>query len=635
MLNRYPLWKNLFITLIVAMGFYYAAPNLYAPDPALQIGGSSGAQGINERLMERASEALSEAGIGHFGEEVQDSGKTGLIRLQSREQQLKAQAILQRTLGDGYIIALNLAPTTPDWLVSGGAQPMKLGLDLSGGVHFKLEVDVNAATDRKLEQYENGIKRRLREERIRGRIALEGTRIGMTFRSVQDREAARAEVRDLYPELLLDRVDEDMSQLFAEVTETTIAEVVEYAVAQNLTTLRNRVNELGVSEPLVQRQGKNRIVVELPGIQDTAEAKRILGKVANLEFRLVAEANAPISERQRFDYRGETRQGMTEWLERDIIITGERVSNAAASFDQNGQPNVQITLDGEGGMLMSRATRANVKRRMGVLFIERKYRTRYETDENGETVVIRDPYDEKKVLTAPVIQSALGAQFQITGLDSPAESSELALMLRAGALAAPISFVEERTVGPSLGAENIELGVKSLQLGLALVVLFMMVYYRIFGVIAVVALTANLVLLVAVMSLLSATLTLPGIAGIVLTVGMAVDANVLIFARIREELVAGTSNQQAIHSGFERAVTTILDANITTLIVAIILYAVGTGPIKGFAVTLSVGIITSMFTAIMGTRALVNLSYGGRRVERLSIGRVRMKADAASKEATA
>ena len=635
MLNRYPLWKNLFITLIVAMGFYYAAPNLYAPDPALQIGGSSGAQGINERLMERASEALSEAGIGHFGEEVQDLGKTGLIRLESREQQLKAQAVLQRALGDGYIVALNLAPTTPDWLVSGGAQPMKLGLDLSGGVHFKLEVDVDAATDRKLEQYENGIKRRLREERIRGRIALEGTRIGMTFRSVEDREAARAEVRDLYPELLLDRVDEDMPQLFAEVTETTIAEVVEYAVAQNLTTLRNRVNELGVSEPLVQRQGKNRIVVELPGIQDTAEAKRILGKVANLEFRLVAEANALISERQRFDYRGETRQGMTEWLERDIIITGERVSNAAASFDQNGQPNVQITLDGEGGMLMSRATRANVKRRMGVLFIERKYRTRYETDENGETVVIRDPYDEKKVLTAPVIQSALGAQFQITGLDSPAESSELALMLRAGALAAPISFVEERTVGPSLGAENIELGVKSLQLGLALVVLFMMVYYRIFGVIAVVALTANLVLLVAVMSLLSATLTLPGIAGIVLTVGMAVDANVLIFARIREELAAGTSNQLAIHSGFERAVTTILDANITTLIVAIILYAVGTGPIKGFAVTLSVGIITSMFTAIMGTRALVNLSYGGRRVERLSIGRVRMKADAASKEATA
>ena len=635
MLNRYSLWKNAFIALIVSMGFYYAAPNLYAPDPALQIGGSSGSQGIDEGLLARASEALSVAEIEHFGQEVQASGKTGLVRLQNRDQQLKAQAVLQRALGDGFIVALNLAPTTPDWLMTGGAQPMKLGLDLSGGVHFKLEVDVDAATQRKLEQYENGIKRRLRDERIRGRVALDGTRIGMTFRAVDDREAARAAVRDLYPELLLDRVDDDAPQLFAEVTQVTIAEVVEYAVAQNLTTLRNRVNELGVSEPLVQRQGKNRIVVELPGIQDTAEAKRILGKVANLEFRLVAETSAPISERQRFDYRGESRQGMTEWLERDIIITGERVSNAASSFDQNGQPNVQITLDGEGGMLMSRATRANVKRRMGVLFIERKYRTRYETDEEGATVVIRDPYDEKKVLTAPVIQSALGAQFQITGLDNPGEASELALMLRAGALAAPISFVEERTVGPSLGAENIELGMKSLQLGLALVVLFMAVYYRVFGVIAVVALSANLVLLVAVMSLLSATLTLPGIAGIVLTVGMAVDANVLIFARIREELAAGTSNQLAIHSGFERAVTTILDANITTLIVAVILYAVGTGPIKGFAVTLSVGIITSMFTAIMGTRALVNVVYGGRRVQRLSIGRVRMKADAKTEGATA
>ena len=625
MLNRYPIWKNLFIALIVAMGFYYASPNLYAPDPALQFGGTSSAQGVDEATMARVSRALSVSGVGHFGQEIQGSGKTGLVRLDSRDQQLKAQSILQRELGDGYVVALNLAPTTPDWLLNGGAQPMKLGLDLSGGVHFKLEVDVDAATVRKLEQYESGIKRRLREKRIRGRVALEGRRIGMTFRSEEDREVARSEVRDLYPELLLDRVDAETVQLFAEVTDATIAEGVEYAVAQNLTTLRNRVNELGVSEPLVQRQGKNRIVVELPGIQDTAEAKRILGKVANLEFRLVAETNAPISERQRFDYRGEARQGMTEWLEREIIITGERVSNAAASFDQNGQPNVQITLDGEGGMLMSRATRANVKRRMGVLFIERKFRTSYDTDENGETVINRQPYDEKKVLTAPVIQSALGAQFQITGLDSPAEASELALMLRAGALAAPISFVEERTVGPSLGAENIELGVKSLQLGLTLVVLFMMLYYRVFGVIAVVALTANLVLLVAVMSLLSATLTLPGIAGIVLTVGMAVDANVLIFARIREEIAAGSSNQLAIHSGFQRAVTTILDANITTLIVAVILYAVGTGPIKGFAVTLSVGIITSMFTAILGTRALVNLAYGGRRVERLSIGRVKMK----------
>lgn len=620
-MNRYPLWKNALILLVVVAGFYYAAPNLYAPDPALQIAPASSAQQIDERVLARAEAALAESGIDFFGEVLQDQGKTALIRLSDREEQLRAQAVLARELGDGFIVALNLAPTTPDWLVRGGAAPMKLGLDLSGGVHFKLEVDVAAATERKLAQYETGIKKRLREERIRGLVSLDGDRVAMQFREEADREAARSEVVDLYPELFLDRVEEgDDWLLYAQVTEQTMAEVVDYAVAQNLTTIRNRVNELGVSEPLVQRQGRNRIVVELPGIQDTAEAKRILGKVANLEFRLVAEANAPISERQRFEYRSADRGGMTEWLERDVIITGESVANAQAGFDQNGQPNVMISLDGEGGMLMSRATRANIKRRMGVLFIERKYRTRYEVDETGEELAVRVPYDEKQLLTAPVIQSALGAQFQITGLDNPAEASELALMLRAGALAAPVTFVEERTVGPSLGAENIELGMKSVQVGLALVVLFMMAYYRVFGVAAVVALSANLVLLVGIMSLLGATLTLPGIAGIVLTVGMAVDANVLIFARIREEISQGAPPQTAINNGFDRAVVTILDANITTLIVAIILYAIGTGPIKGFAVTLSVGIVTSMFCAIMGTRALINGIYGGRRVRALSIG---------------
>lgn len=623
MLNRYPLWKNLLIMAVVAFGFYYAAPNLYTPDAALQIGGTSGSQSITADVLGRAEAALDEAGIEYFGEELQEGGKTALIRLKTKDAQLRAQSVLSRALGDGYIVAMNLAPTTPDWLLSGGAQPMKLGLDLSGGVHFKLEVDVDAATERRLEMYETGIKRALRDERIRGVITLDGLKVAMRFRDEESREAARRITAETYPELLLDRVDEDDSwNLLAVVTEQTIREIVDYAVSQNLTTIRNRVNELGVSEPLVQKQGTNRIVVELPGIQDTAEAKRILGKVANLEFRLVAETNAPITERQRFDYRSDDRSGMSEWLERDVIITGERVSNAAAGFDQNGQPNVSITLDSEGGMLMSRATRNNIKRRMGVLFIERKYRTRYEINEDGEEVAIRVPYDEKKLLTAPVIQSALGAQFQITGLDSPAESSDLALMLRAGALAAPITFVEERTVGPSLGAENIALGVKSVQIGLALVVLFMILYYRVFGVAAVVALSVNLVLLVACMSLLGATLTLPGIAGIVLTVGMAVDANVLIFARIREELANRMSPQMAINAGFERAVTTILDANITTLIVAVILYAVGTGPVKGFAVTLSLGIITSMFTAIMGTRALINLIYGGRRVDSLSIGSI-------------
>ena len=611
------------ILAVVLLGLYYAAPNLYAPDPALQLAGASSAQRIDGDVLARAEQALEAADIEYFGEEIQEEGKSALIRLRDREQQLRAQSVLSRALGDGFIIALNLAPTTPDWLLSGGAQPMKLGLDLSGGVHFKLEVDVEAATERRMVMYESGVKRRLREERIRGVVMTEGRRLEMVFRDEDSREAARAAVFDQYPELLLDRVDEtDQWKLYAEVTEQTMKEVVDYAVSQNLTTLRNRVNELGVSEPLVQRQGSNRIVVELPGIQDTAEAKRILGKVANLEFRLVAETSAPITERQRFEYRSEDLAGMTEWLEREVIITGERVSSAAAGFDQNGQPNVSITLDGEGGMLMSRATRSNIKRRMGVLFIERKYRTRYERDENGEEVIVRVPYDEKKLLTAPVIQSALGAQFQITGLDNPGEASELALMLRAGALAAPVTFVEERTVGPSLGAENIRLGIKSVQMGLLLVVLFMVAYYRVFGVAAVFALSANLVLMVAVMSGLGATLTLPGIAGIVLTVGMAVDANVLIFARIREELAKRARPQVAINEGFERAVVTILDANLTTLIVAVILYAVGTGPVKGFAVTLSVGILTSMFTAILGTRALINLIYGGRRVHKLSIGRL-------------
>ena len=622
MLNRYPLWKYLLVLAAVLFGLLYALPNLYAPDPALQLTGESGAQTIGERTLRRATAALEEAGIAYFGAEVDGDGRNALLRLRDRDAQLRAQARVARALGDGYIVALNLAPTTPEWLTAIGAQPMKLGLDLSGGVHFKLEVDTQAAVERRMAYYYSAVRRALREERIRGRVSREGERgLALAFRSETNREAARDIIADKHPELVLDRSAGDGSwRLAATMAEETVDEIIDYAVSQNLTTLRNRVNELGVSEPLVQRQGRNRIVVELPGIQDTAEAKRILGKVANLEFRLVAAPDAPAAEKERFEYRSEDREGMYEWLERDVIITGESVSNAQASFDQNGQPNVQISLDSEGGTLMNRATRDNVRRRMGVLFIERKYRTRYETGAEGSDIPVKVPYDEKKLLTAPVIQQALGAQFQITGLDSPMEAAELALMLRAGALAAPISFVEERTVGPSLGAENIRLGVKSVQYGLALVVLFMVLYYRVFGVCAVVALSANLVLLVAFMSLLGATLTLPGIAGIVLTVGMAVDANVLIFSRIREELRGGMAPQMAIHAGFERAVATILDANVTTLIVAVILYAVGTGPIKGFAVTLSIGILTSMFTAIMGTRSLVNLIYGGRRVRNLSIG---------------
>ena len=610
---------------IVALGFFYAAPNLYAPDPALQISGQSSSQLIDDSALARITTALDDRGVDYFGAEIGEGGRNALVRLRHRDDQLPAQSVVQRALGDGFVVALNLAPTTPDWLSDFGAQPMKLGLDLSGGVHFKLEVDVESAVLRRLEFYTNASKKLLREERIRGFVGLvDESFISARFKTEEQREAAYSALRDNYPELVTRRGNEANAAgeftFTASLSEASRREIGTYAVTQNLTTLRNRVNELGVSEPLVQPQGRNRIVVELPGIQDTAEAKRILGKTANLEFRLVATAAAPLSSRQEFSYRSERRAGVTEWLEREVVITGERVSNAQASFDQNGRPNVNISLDSEGGTLMHRATRNNIKRRMGVLFIERKTRTRYERGADGEEIVIKTPYDERKIITAPVIQSALGAQFQITGLDSPQESSELAQLLRAGALAAPIDFVEERTVGPSLGAENIAKGVKSVQIGLVLVVLFMVLYYRVFGIAAVLGLSCNMVLLIACMSILGATLTLPGIAGIVLTVGMAVDANVLIFARIREELAGGLSPQMAIHAGFQRAVVTIFDANITTLLVALILYAVGTGPVKGFAVTLSIGIVTSMFTAIMGTRALINLFYGGRNVQRLSIG---------------
>ncbi|MCZ6830824.1 MAG: protein translocase subunit SecD [Gammaproteobacteria bacterium] len=621
MLNQYPLWKYLLMLGFVALGFFYAAPNLYAPDPALQISGQSSSQIIDDRILASASDALQQAGIPFIRTELGAGGRSGLIRLSDREDQLPAQRHVQKALGDSYVVALNLAQTTPQWLSDYGARPMKFGLDLSGGVHFKLEVDVDAAVEQRMEFYLSATKKLLREEGIRGYVRrAAGGDITTRFKTEELREQALDAVQENFPELLLKRNGEGPEWGFSgTISAATIKEITSYALNQNLTTLRNRVNELGVSEPLVQPQGRNRIVVELPGIQDTAEAKRILGKTANLEFRLVATADAPLSSRQQFSYRSEQRGGASEWLERDVVITGERVSNAQASFDQNGRPNVNISLDSEGGALMHRATRNNIKRRMGVLFIERKNRTRYELNEEGEEVVIKVPYDEKKLITAPVIQSALGAKFQITGLDSPQESSELALLLRAGALAAPMDFVEERTIGPSLGAENVAQGVKAVQAGLLLVVVFMVLYYRVFGIAAVIALSCNLVLLIACMSILGATLTLPGIAGIVLTVGMAVDANVLIFARSREEIKNGLSPQMSIHSGFQRAVVTIVDANITTLLVALILYSVGTGPIKGFAVTLSIGIITSMITAIVGTRGLINLIYGGRNVKRLHI----------------
>ena len=622
MLNQYPLWKYLLILLVVCFGFFYAAPNLYAPDPAVQISGESSAMVIDERALEVATKALTIADIEFFGDEINAKGSSALIRLKNRDQQLPAQKVIQRALGDGYIVALNLASTTPDWLADWGAQPMKLGLDLSGGVHFLLEVDTAAAIAKRMDNYTNGVKRVLREDKIRGFIRLtEDGRIRGKFKSEALRDQASSKIRSEYSELQRQAVDgEDGFFLYLSISPAKVKEIEDYAVDQNLITLRNRVNELGVSEPLVQRQGRNRIVVELPGIQDTAEAKRILGKTANMEFRLEAKFDATSSSKEEFDFRDQNRLEGSAFLERNVVITGERVASASAGFDpQSSQPQVNITLDSEGGAMMHRVTRHNIQRRLGVLFIERKSRTRYETNQAGEEIVTKVPFDEKKIISLATIQDALGVQFRITGLDNPAEAAELALLLRAGALAAPIDFVEERTVGPSLGAENIQLGVTSVQIGLALVAVFMVIYYRLFGVVAVVGLSFNLVLLIALMSILSATLTLPGIAGIVLTVGMAVDANVLIFARIREELKNRMSPQQAISAGYDRAFVTIMDANITTLLVAVILYAVGAGPVRGFAVTLSLGIITSMFTAIVASRALINLTYGGRKVKQLSI----------------
>ncbi|MBV1786770.1 protein translocase subunit SecD [Marinobacterium sp. D7] len=617
MLNRYPLWKNLLIICVLLVAGLYAAPNLYPEDYAVQVSGTREAYTVDSVLMNRLEQDLTQAGVAFKSAELNEG--TGQIRFADSDAQLRAKDLISKTLGTNYVVALNLAATTPDWLTSVGAGPMKLGLDLRGGVHFLLEVDMAQAVGQRLDVYVSDIKTKLREERLRYREVehLEDGRLSVRFADAQVRDQAQELLRTNFPEFLVDTADEGGDNfLYINLTEQTIREIEDYAVKQNLTTLRNRVNELGVAEPLVQRQGRNRIVVQLPGIQDAAAAKRIIGKTANLEFRLEAKPDASRVTTETYDFRNEP--GRKATLEKDIIITGSNVANAQASFDENGQPQVNITLDGKGGQMMSRVTRNAIQRRMAVLFVEHKSRI-VQQSVDGENVEKRIPYTEKGIISLATIQSTLGNSFRITGLDSSQESSELALLLRAGALAAPIYFVEERTVGPSMGAENIAMGVTSVQIGFALVLAFMLLYYRVFGLLANIALTLNLVLLVSVMSILSATLTLPGIAGIVLTVGMAVDANVLIFERIKEELKNGLPPQSAIHAGFGRAYATILDANITTLLAAVILFAMGTGPVKGFAVTLSVGILTSMFTAILVTRGLVNLVYGGRKLNKLAL----------------
>ncbi len=622
MINRYPLWKNLMVLLIVALGFIYSAPNLYAPDPAIQVSGQSSATVIDEQTLAIVTKALEGAGIEYFDEEA--NGKSALIRLRDAEQQLAAKAAIQKAMGYNYVVALNLAPTTPEWLQSFGAAPMKLGLDLAGGVHFLLEVDTEGAVAKRMEGTVSEVKSKLRKEKLRySKVTLQDNAIRAVFKTAEVRDNANAAMRKEYPDLV--RTTEDQNGEFIltlAMSEQSIREVEDYAVSQNLTTLRNRVNELGVSEPLVQRQGRNRVVVELPGVQDTAEAKRIIGKTANLEFRLEAKPSELVSRKESFEFRNEVdqRRWGNAYLEKKMILSGDHVINAKSSFDsETSQPQVNITLDSAGGTKMHRSTRNNVGRRMGVLFIEYKTQMNFEVNEAGEQVAVPEQIVEKRIISLATIQSGLGVQFRITGLDNVGEASELALLLRAGALAAPMYFVEERSIGPSLGAENIEVGVTSVQIGLALVLIFMLIYYKVFGFAANIALVINLVLLVACMSIMGATLTLPGIAGIVLTVGMAVDANVLIFSRVREELKNGLPVQSAISAGFDRAFVTILDANLTTLIVAVILYSIGSGPVQGFAVTLSIGILTSMFTAIVGTRAIVNLIYGGRRVEKLWI----------------
>ena len=605
------------ILLVLGFGIVYSLPNLYAPDPAVQVSYTSSSQTADGFLADRVREIVAEKNL---TAKVELENDYVLIRTDTYQNQLKIKDLLSANLINDVVIALNLAPTTPKWLMDIGANPMKLGLDLRGGVHFLMQVDTETAIKNRQYGTLQDLRIRFREEKIRYSQALvqDDSSIYFKFNSLEAQENAEDYIIDNYTQFNLPLIADSNNGLLLSLSEIEIDQIESDAIDQNLTTLRNRVNELGVSEPIVQRQGKKRIVVQLPGIQDTAEAKNILGKTATLEFHLEAQMDTPRSRKTSYPYRNGI--GAPAFLQDSIILGGDQVATAQASFDENGLPQVNITLDGEGGSKMHRATRGNIGKRLGVLFVEQKTRTIYERDPEGKQIPVQESYEVKEIISLATIRAALGTTFRITGLDSPSESSELALLLRAGALAAPMTFVEERTVGPSLGADNIQAGVFSMQLGLFLVLAFILFYYRIFGIAASLALTFNIVLLVAIMSILSATLTLPGIAGIVLTVGMAVDANVLIFSRIREELNRGREPLEAIDAGYNRAFLTIWDANVTTLIVAVILLSYGTGPVKGFAITLSIGIITSMFTAIMGTRAFVNVIYGSKKnLERISI----------------
>ncbi len=629
MLNQYPAWKYLLVITVLLVGMLYALPNLYGEDPALQVTSTRTAE-VDLATQDKVQKLLTDAGIAYDSISLADARL--LVRFSDTEAQLVAKDVVKKGLGRGHVVALNLAPRTPDWLVSLGAEPMYLGLDLRGGVHFLMEVDVDSAVKQAEERYIGDFRGLLRKNKVRyarvvryhnedvGRDGLARSGVEIKFKSAGARDQAEELIDAEYPELELRSDDRsDAYYLLAGLDDKERREVRKLALKQNITTLRNRVNELGVSEPVIQQQGDSRIVVQLPGVQDTARAKEILGATATLEFRLADETN-DVQEA----VRGRVPPGLKLYPERDgghvllknrVMLTGDYIIDASSGLDQqSGSPAVYITLDGKGASIFSKVTGENIKKLMAVVFIENKTETRMV---DGKPVKTRRTVEE--VINVARIQDQLSKRFQITGLDSTKEAHNLALLLRAGALAAPIEIIEERTIGPSLGQENIDQGFMSVIIGFVLVLAFMAIWYRGFGLVANLALALNLVVIVAVLSMLQATLTLPGIAGIVLTVGMAVDANVLIFERIREELRNGISPQAAINAGYEKAFSTIADANITTLIAAVILYGFGTGPIKGFAITLSIGIITSMFTAIMGTRAVVNLMYGGRRVDKLSI----------------
>ena len=618
-MNKFSIYQYLIIFVVLAIGSFYALPNLYPTQPSIQVAYTDTAKSADQGLLVELEEILDSSNTVY--EDMFLRENKIVIKFNDVDTQLSSKTVLQNALLDKVIIALFLEPSTPQWLKVMGANPVKLGLDLSGGVHFLLEVDIETAQQGRLELLLDTYRKSFAEDRIKfNESYIEDLVLFFEFSDKDSYNKALKKYRDEslgingLQYVITERPSSN--QLLLEYSDIALREIRDYAVGQNLITLRNRVNELGVSEPVVQRQGTNRIVVQLPGVQDPTAAKKIIGKTANLEFRM--EANARTSPLRKEEFNFKENDFQTAFLEKAVIVSGDRVTNASTGFDESGFAQVNITLDMQGGRAMQKATSGNVGRRLGVLFVEQKTKSELVTNSLGESVIEQTTYIEKNIISLATIQNVLETNFRITGVGTPAEASELALLLRAGALAAPMKFVEERTVGPSLGKENIELGMKSILIGFALVVLFMAVYYKVFGIAANISLIINLVLITGIMSLLGASLTLPGMAGIVLTVGMAVDANVLIFSRIREELKE-KDPQTAIRDGFSRAFVTIFDANVTTLIAALILYIIGTGPVKGFAITLSIGIVTSMFTAIMCTRAIVNLVYGNKNIKVLPI----------------